>query len=67
MPVMNEHDRQSSEAEDHRSKPHWAAYKKMDAVLRLLPGEPLDQLSGELAVEAHRLASWRDDLLEHCR
>jgi hypothetical protein len=29
----------------------------MDAVLRLLRGEPLDQLSRELEVEAHRLAA----------
>ena len=39
----------------------------MDAVLRLLRGEPLDQLSRELEVEAHRLAAWRDDFLEHGR
>ena len=36
----------------------------MDAVLRLLHGEPLDVLSRELGVEAHRLAAWRDDFLE---
>ena len=36
----------------------------MDAVLRLLRGEPLDVLSRELGVEAHRLAAWRDDFLE---
>jgi transposase-like protein len=35
----------------------------MDAVLRLLRGEPLDVLSRELGVEAHRLAAWRDDFL----
>jgi hypothetical protein len=28
----------------------------MDAVLRLLHGEPLEQLARELEVEAHRLA-----------
>jgi transposase-like protein len=33
-------------------------------VLRLLHGEPLEVLSRELAVEAHRLAAWRDDFLE---
>jgi transposase-like protein len=36
----------------------------MDAVLRLLRGEPLEALSRELGVEAHRLAAWRDDFLE---
>jgi transposase-like protein len=36
----------------------------MEAVLRLLRGEPLEALSRELRVEAHRLAAWRDDFLE---
>jgi transposase-like protein len=36
----------------------------MEAVLRLLRGEPLELLSRELGVEAHRLAAWRDDFLE---
>jgi transposase len=31
---------------------------------RLLRGESLEALSRELQVEAHRLAAWRDDLLE---
>jgi hypothetical protein len=48
---------------DFRSRPRWLAAKK-DAVLRLLRGEPLDVLSRELQVEAHRLAAWRDDFLE---
>ena len=38
--------------------------KKTDAVLRLLRGEPLEVLSRELGVEAHRLAAWRDEFLE---
>jgi transposase len=36
----------------------------MEAVLRLLRGESLEELSRELQVEAHRLAAWRDDFLE---
>jgi transposase-like protein len=48
---------------DYRSRPRWSAGKKMDAVLRLLRGEPMDVLSRELGVEAHRLAAWRDDFL----
>jgi transposase len=36
----------------------------MEAVLRLLRGEALEELSRELQVEAHRLAAWRDDFLE---
>jgi hypothetical protein len=37
----------------------------MDAVLRLLHGEPMEQLARELEVEAQRLAAWGDDFLEH--
>ena len=49
---------------DYRSQPRWSAGKKMEAVLRLLRGESLEELSRELQVEAHRLAAWRDDFLE---
>ena len=65
MPVMavnNQH--QHEQAGDYRSRPRWSAGKKMEAVLRLLRGEPLEVLSRELGVEVHRLAAWRDDFLE---
>ncbi len=39
----------------------WSARRKADAVMRLLRGEDLEQLSRELRAEAHRLAAWRDD------
>jgi transposase-like protein len=58
--TVNNHDEQGK---DHRSQPRWSAGKKTDAVLRLLRGEPLEELSRELKVEAHRLAAWRDDFL----
>ena len=65
MPVMTvNNEDQQSQTGDHRSRPRWPAGKKLDAVLRLLRGEPLDVLSRELGVEAHRLAAWRDDFLE---
>jgi transposase-like protein len=66
MPVMavnNENQPESSG--DYRSRPRWSAGKKTDAVLRLLRGESLETLSRELGVEAHRLAAWRDEFLEH--
>jgi len=59
--TVNNHNEQGK---DHRSQPRWSAGKKTDAVLRLLRGEPLETLSRELGVEAHRLAAWRDDFLE---
>jgi transposase-like protein len=41
----------------------WSARRKADAVMRLLRGEDLEELSRELRVEAHRLAAWRDDFM----
>ena len=65
MPVMAVNNQNQPEStSDYRSRPRWSADKKMDAVLRLLRGEPLETLSRELGVEAHRLAAWRDDFLE---
>jgi transposase-like protein len=62
MAVNNEN--QHEPTGDYRSRPRWSAGKKTDAVLRLLRGEPLEALSRELGVEAHRLAAWRDDFLD---
>jgi transposase len=53
----------NEQGKDYRSQSRWSAGKKTDAVLRLLRGEPLEELSRELKVEAHRLAAWRDDFL----
>jgi transposase len=63
MPVMVVNN-QTQQTGDYRSRPRWSAGKRMEAVLRLLRGEPLETLSRELGVEAHRLAAWRDDFLE---
>ena len=63
MPVMAVNN-ENQQTGDYRSRPRWSAGKKMDAVLRLLRGEPLEVLSRELRVEAHRLVAWRDDFLE---
>jgi transposase-like protein len=65
MPVMAVNNKnQHKSSGDYRSRPRRSAGKKMEAVLRLLRGEPLEVLSLELQVEAHRLAAWRDDFLE---
>jgi len=47
----------------HARRRGWTARKKADAVVRLLRGESLDELSRELRVEAHRLQAWRDEFL----
>jgi transposase len=62
MAVNNENPRE--EAGNYQPRPRWSASKKLEAVLRLLRGESLEEFSRELQVEAHRLATWRDDFLE---
>jgi transposase len=65
MPVMAvNNENPHEEAGAYRSRPRWSAGKKLEAVLRLLRGESLEELSRELQVEAHRLAAWRDGFLE---
>jgi hypothetical protein len=41
---------------EHPREVRWSAYRKADAVMRLLRGEGLDEVSRELRVEAH---AWR--------
>ena len=48
---------------DDAKEVRWTVRRKTDAVMRLLRGEDLDELSRELRVEAHRLAAWRDDFM----
>jgi transposase len=38
----------------------WSKRRKMEAVLRLLRGETLDEVSRDLKVEISRLEAWRD-------
>src|SRR4030095_11287865 len=64
MPVMAVNNENQHEPGDYRSRPRWSAGKKLEAVLRLLRGEPLETLSRERGVEAHRLAAWRRAFLE---
>jgi transposase len=37
----------------------WSAQRKMELVLRLLRGEPLDAVSRESQVPAHELEGWK--------
>ena len=41
----------------------WTSQRKMEAVLRLLRGELLDELSRELGVTAAKLSQWKDTFL----
>src|SRR5499433_2544802 len=42
----------------------WSASRKMELVLRLLRGEPLDAISRQSQVPAHELESWKRVFLE---
>jgi transposase len=53
----------SQVAEPQEREVRWSVRRKADAVMRLLRGEDLDEVSRELRVEAHRLAAWRDEFM----
>jgi transposase len=57
------HDQQLQAALISPQEVRWSARRKADAVMRLLRGEDLDEVSRELRVEAHRLAAWRDEFM----
>ncbi len=48
-----------SEPEDPELPERWSAKRKVELVLRLLRGEPLDQVSREVQVPAHLLEEWQ--------
>lgn len=37
----------------------WTAQRKLEVVLRLFRGEPIDEISREIGVEIYRLEEWR--------
>jgi transposase-like protein len=41
----------------------WSKERKLEVVLRLLRGEPLDAVSRELGVESYRLEQWKEQAL----
>lgn len=41
----------------------WSARKKMEIVLRLFGGEPIDDVSRDVGVETFRLSEWREKAL----
>jgi predicted transcriptional regulator YheO len=56
MPVMAvNNENQHEPAGEDRSRPRWSVGKKMEAVLRLLRGEPLEVLSGHKLQVAHEM------------
>lgn len=52
------------EKEDQSIPKRWSAQRKSAAVLRLIQGEPIDQVSRELAIPISRLEEWRDQALQ---
>lgn len=53
-----------SEREEPDVPERWSAKRKTEVVLRLLRGEPLDQVSRETQVPAHQLEAWQRRFLE---
>ncbi len=42
----------------------WSAHRKKDAVIRMICGEPLDELSRELCIEICRLEEWHERAMQ---
>ncbi len=42
----------------------WSAHRKKDAVLRMICGEPVEELSRELCIEACRLEDWHERAMQ---
>ncbi len=53
-----------SEHEGPELPERWSAKRKTEVVLRLLRGEPLDQVSRDTQVPAHQLEAWQRQFLE---
>lgn len=41
----------------------WTVARKKDAVMRMMRGEPVDEVSRDLGVETYRLEKWKDQAL----
>ncbi len=48
-----------NEPDDPEVPERWSAKRKTEVVLRLLRGEPLDQVSRDTQVPAHQLEAWQ--------
>jgi hypothetical protein len=53
-----------SAPEDPDVPERWSAKRKTEVVLRLIRGEPLDEVSRETQVPAHQLEEWQRRFLE---
>ncbi len=57
-------DRSSTPAPAPELPERWSVQRKQAIILRLLRGEPLDQVSRETQVPAHELESWQRRFLD---
>jgi len=53
----------AADADGLREPGRFSARRKMETILRMLRGEPLDGLARELGVTAATLATWREQFL----
>lgn len=49
---------------DQTVRKRWIAARKKDAVIRMMRGEPADEVSRDLGVETYRLEKWKDQALD---
>jgi hypothetical protein len=61
--VIRESEEEMKKGKSSRGK-RFSANKKMEAVLRLLKGEPLDEVARSVGRPAHELESWRREFIE---
>lgn len=57
----------SAPGNSSKNNTRWTANKKSEIVLRILRGEPMEEISREIKVPVHKLAGWRDSFIEHGR
>ena len=48
-----------------KSKPkRWSAQRKMEIVMRLFMGEPIDEVSRDVGIEIYRLEEWKSEAMD---
>jgi len=51
-----------TKSEDLKPK-RWSAQRKLDVVMRLFMGEPIDEVSRDIGVEIYRLEEWKQEAM----
>ncbi|MBL4848662.1 MAG: transposase [Planctomycetes bacterium] len=54
---------QATEGGGSKAVRRWSKERKLEVILRLLRGEPIDSVSRDVGVESYRLEEWKDQAL----